>query len=241
MATVGDDAGPYIERLDALAIDRRYVTHVAGSFTPRRSSPGSQRQPVDGVSSGRDGQSHLNACPLQTGSAWESLRRRARGMQQHAAQFAKHGIPFIFDLGQAMPLFSGEDLLWFIARATYVTLNDYEARVVVERTQLSLTELAQRVKALVVTRGAEGSTFTSAVPRFMCRSRQPAASSIRSAVAMPIGRLLYGISEGWTWRPRPPGGGDGRPEDRDERRPELRCRSPLDHRSIQEAYGYRPW
>ena len=99
-----------------------------------------------------------------------------------------------------MPLFNGEELLWFIARAAYVTLNDYEARVVVERTRLSLPELAQRVKALVVTRGAEGSD----IYRGSTLIHVPAAP-VRQVVD-PIGcgdayrgGLLYGIAEELDW------------------------------------------
>ncbi len=81
------------------------------------------------------GQSHLNAVPADGGIGLGIIAPDGRdGMQQHAQQFAEHGIPFIFDLGQAMPLFDGDELLWFIARASYVTFNDYEARVVVDRT-----------------------------------------------------------------------------------------------------------
>ena len=67
-------------------------------------------------------------------------------------------IPFIFDPGQAMTLFGGEELLQFIEQATWVTVNDYEATLLEERTGLSTGELAARVAAYVVTRGAEGST-----------------------------------------------------------------------------------
>ena len=66
-------------------------------------------------------------------------------MLQHAAQFAEHGIPFVFDPGQGLPMFSGEELRWSIDRATYVAVNDYEGKMLSDRTQLSLPEVARKV------------------------------------------------------------------------------------------------
>jgi adenosine kinase len=202
MATVGDDAGPYFDRLDALAIDRRYVTRVAGSYTAQAFiTTDLNDNQLTAFHPGAMGQSHLNAVPADDGIGLGIIAPDGReGMQQHAAQFAEHGIPFIFDLGQAMPLFNGDELLWFIARANYVTLNDYEARVVVERTQLSLPELAQRVKALVVTRGAEGSDI------YLGNTLLHVPVAAARQVVDPIGcgdayrgGLLYGIAEGLDW------------------------------------------
>jgi len=164
-------------------------------------------------------------------------------MQQHAAQFAEHGIPFIFDLGQAMPLFNGEELLWFIARAAYVTLNDYEARVVVERTRLSLPELAQRVKALVVTRGAEGSDIYR-------------GSTLIHVPAAPVRQVVDPIGCGDAYRGgtalrnrRRAGLGDDRPagrchgcgQDRGRGCTKLRRRPTVDRERFHDAFGYRPW
>ena len=78
-------------------------------------------------------------------------------MLQHAAQFAEHEIPFVFDPGQGLPMFSGEELRWFIDRASYVAVNDYEGKMLSDRTQLSLAELSRKVRALIVTHGAAGS------------------------------------------------------------------------------------
>jgi len=202
MATVGDDAAPYLERLDALAIDRRYVSQVAGSYTAQAFiTTDLNDNQLTAFHPGAMGHSHLNAVPGDAAIELAIIAPDGRdGMQQHAAQCADHGIPFVFDLGQAMPLFNGEELLWFIARATYVTLNDYEARVVVERTQFSLGELAQRVKALVVTRGAEGSDI------YVGGAALHVPVAPVRAVADPIGcgdayrgGLLYGIAQGMDW------------------------------------------
>jgi adenosine kinase len=202
MATVGEDAGPYLERLDALAIDRRHVTQLAGTYTAQAFiTTDLNDNQLTAFHPGAMGQSHLNAVPAGADVSLGIIAPDGReGMQQHAQQFAEQGIPFIFDLGQAMPLFNGEELLWFIARASYVTLNDYEARVVVERTKLSLPELAARVKALVVTRGAEGSDIYFGGDTL----HVPVAPVAR--VVDPIGcgdayrgGLLYGIANELDW------------------------------------------
>jgi adenosine kinase len=202
MATVGEDATPYLERLDALAIDRRYVTSIGGSYTAQAFiTTDLDDNQLTAFHPGAMSHSHLNAVPADGGIGLGIVAPDGRdGMQQHAQQFAEHGIPFIFDLGQAMPLFNGDELLWFIARASYVTLNDYEARVVVERTRQSLPELARRVKALVVTRGAEGSDIYTAGDTL----HVPVASA--HGIVDPIGcgdayrgGLLYGIAHQLDW------------------------------------------
>jgi adenosine kinase len=81
------------------------------------------------------------------------------GMISHCAQFEQSGIPFIFDPGQGMPLFNGDELMAMVRQADFVTLNDYEAQLLQARTGKSLTELSDEVSALIVTKGAEGSDF----------------------------------------------------------------------------------
>jgi adenosine kinase len=245
MATVGDDAAPYLDRLDALGIDRRYVTQVAGSYTAQAfiTTDLSDNQ-LTAFHPGAMGQSHRNTVPASDGIGLAIIAPDGRdGMQQHAAQCADHGIPFVFDLGQAMPLFNGEELLWFIARAAYMTLNDYEARVVVERTQRSLPELARQLRALVVTRGAEGSDIYTG-DRII---RVPVAAA--RGVVDPIGcgdayrgGLLYGIAQQLDWETTgrlasvmgavkiETGGAQNYIADR----------AAIAER-FAEAYGYRPW
>ena len=79
------------------------------------------------------------------------------GMLEHARQFAEAGIPFVFDPGQGLPMFNGEELLACLQLADYCTVNDYEARLLCERTGRTIESLADEVKALIVTRGGEGS------------------------------------------------------------------------------------
>ncbi|MFN7571325.1 MAG: carbohydrate kinase family protein [Betaproteobacteria bacterium] len=197
MATVGDDAQPYLARLDAYGIDRRHVRHVPGSYTAQAFiTTDLDDNQITAFHPGAMTQSHLNAVPGDGSVTLGIVAPDGRdGMLQHAQQFADHGIPFVFDPGQGLPMFDGEDLLWFIARAHYVALNDYEAQLLIERTGLALADLSRKVKALIVTHGGAGSDLyvggeTISIPA------APAA-----AVVDPTGcgdayraGLLYGIA-----------------------------------------------
>jgi adenosine kinase len=159
MATVGSDAQPYLDRLDALGISRRFIRQVEGAYTAQAFiTTDMDDNQITAFHPGAMNQSHLNAVPgdgtIRLGIVAPDGRD---GMLQHAQQLADHGIPFVFDPGQGMPMFSGDDLLWFIQRADYVAVNDYEAKLLTEKTGLSLAELSRKVRALIATRGAEGS------------------------------------------------------------------------------------
>ncbi len=160
MATVGDDFAPYASRLDKLGLGANAYPPCAESFhRPGLHHHRPRRQPDHRVPSRRD----ESVAPEQRRLGERSLaghRRAGRpreGMLQHAVEFADLGIPFVFDPGQGMPMFSGAELLTFIEQATYVTVNDYEARMLQDKTGKTLNEIAQRVKALIVTLGGEGS------------------------------------------------------------------------------------
>jgi adenosine kinase len=159
MATVGSDARPYLERLDALGISRRFIRQVENSYTAQAFiTTDMDDNQITAFHPGAMTQSHLNAVPGDGSVRIAIVAPDGRdGMLQHAQQLADHGIPFVFDPGQGLPMFSGEELLWFIQRADYVAVNDYEARMLMEKTGLTLAELARKVRALIATRGAEGS------------------------------------------------------------------------------------
>jgi adenosine kinase len=122
------------------------------------------------------------------------------GMIQHAAQFAAARIPFIFDPGQGLPMFSGEELARFVGQATWVTVNDYEWQLLQQKTGWSVGELTQRVAALIVTRGAAGSVIYTRDGELAIPSA-PAA-----AVVDPTGcgdayraGLIHGLLHGLDW------------------------------------------
>jgi adenosine kinase len=159
MATVGSDAQPYLDRLDALGISRRFIRQLDSAYTAQAFiTTDLDDNQITAFHPGAMTQSHLNAVPADGGIRLAIVAPDGRdGMLQHAQQLADHGIPFIFDPGQGLPMFSGEELLWFVQRADYVAVNDYEAKLLAGKTGLTLAELSGKVRALIATHGAEGS------------------------------------------------------------------------------------
>jgi adenosine kinase len=123
------------------------------------------------------------------------------GMQAHAADFRARGIPFVFDPGQGLPLFSSEELATLIEQASYLAVNDYEAKLLSERTGLSIGEVAERVDARVVTHGGEGSVIHAGGDTYLIEAVRPAAlvDPTGCGDAYRAG-LLYGIAAGWDWQ-----------------------------------------
>jgi adenosine kinase len=159
MATVGGDFGPYANWLDENGISRKHVKVLDEIYTGQAFITTDQDDnQITAFHPGAMGESHQNKVGDATGVDLGIVSPDGRdGMIQHAEQFADSGIPFIFDPGQGMPMFDGDDLTRFVDQATWVTLNDYEAQLMCERTGLSVEQMAERVRALVVTRGGEGS------------------------------------------------------------------------------------
>ena len=127
MATVGDDAAPYLARLDSLGLSRTHVRQVEGSFTAQAFiTTDLDDNQITAFHPGAMNHSHLNQVADAAGTKLGILSPDGRdGMIQHAQQFAEAGIPFVFDPGQGLPMFDGADLMRFIDAATYVTVNDY--------------------------------------------------------------------------------------------------------------------
>ena len=202
MATIGDDAAPYIERLDALGLSRANLRQVPGTFTAQAFiTTDLDDNQITAFHPGAMNHSHENRVTDAAGVRLGIVAPDGRdGMLQHAEQFAAAGIPFVFDPGQGLPMFNGEDLLHFLNLATWCAVNDYEAQMLCERTGLSLEQVAQRVDALVVTRGAEGS-------QILAEGRCIDIPCVRAAaVEDPTGcgdayrsGLLYGIANGLGW------------------------------------------
>ncbi|MCB1877403.1 MAG: carbohydrate kinase family protein, partial [Chromatiales bacterium] len=159
MGTVGIDFGPYAKWMDHCGVQRRYVTEVEDSFTGQAYiTTDLDDNQITAFHPGAMNESHRNRVPTDAGVRLGIVSPDGRdGMIQHAEQFAEAGIPFIFDPGQGMPMFNGEELIRFIEQATYLTLNDYESQLMQERTRLSERQIAERVEALIVTKGGDGS------------------------------------------------------------------------------------
>jgi len=159
MATIGDDCQPYAYRLEHLKLSQRHIRQVAGTFTAQAFiTTDLDDNQITAFHPGAMNHSHLNHVGDAEGVTLGIVAPDGRdGMLQHAREFEAAGIPFIFDPGQGLPMFSGDELLKFVDMADYVAVNDYEAQLLQEKTGQTLDALAKLVKGLVVTLGARGS------------------------------------------------------------------------------------
>jgi adenosine kinase len=202
MATVGHDFGPYADWLDRHGIPRDYIRVVTSEHTGQAFiTTDLANNQITAFHPGAMAHSHLNEVAGARDVALGIVAPDGRdGMVRHAGQFAAAGIPFLFDPGQGLPMFGGEDLKTFIEQASWVTVNEYEWSLLCDRTGWNETEVARRVAALIVTRGGEGSmVYTSAG-----RLEIPPAPA--RAVEDPTGcgdayraGLLHGLLHGLPW------------------------------------------
>ena len=202
MATVGEDANPYLQRLDAQKLPQQHVRHIADTYTAQAFiTTDLDDNQITAFHPGAMNHSHENhvyeARDVSLGIIAPDGRE---GMLQHAREFYSAGIPYVFDPGQGLPMFRGEELLEFVRMADYVTVNDYECRMLQERTGATLDQLAKQVKAFVVTLGARGSVIHTAGGEIEIPSAKP------ERIADPTGcgdayraGLLYGIANGLDW------------------------------------------
>jgi adenosine kinase len=203
MATVGADSLAYHERLERLGLSPQCVRQVPDTLTAQAFiTTDLDDNQITAFHPGAMSFSHLNRVSpgLEAGLAIVAPDGRD-GMLQHARELAEHGIPFMFDPGQGLPMFSGEELLEFVGQATYVAVNDYEGKLLEERTGNSLQSLAGMVKALVVTRGADGSVIYAGGERIdiPCVPARAVIDPTGCGDAYRAG-LLYGIAAGRDWR-----------------------------------------
>ncbi len=202
MATVGDDFAPYATRLENLGLPQTHIRHVPNSFTGQAFiTTDLDDNQITAFHPGAMGNSHLNSVSMAQEVTLGIVSPDGReGMMQHALEFVERDIPFVFDPGQGMPMFSGAELLRFIEQATYVTVNDYEAKMLQDKTGKSLDEIAKRVKALIVTLGPDGSLIYTEGKQIAIPTPKP------KAIVDPTGcgdayraGLLHGIQKGWDW------------------------------------------
>lgn len=202
MGTVGRDFGPYAEWMDRQEISRRYIKMCEDTYTAQAfittDLDDNQITAFHPGAMNRSHETHVrNTQGVKLGIVSPDGRE---GMVQHAREFAAAGIPFIFDPGQGMPLFNGEELLLFLEQATWVTLNDYEAELLQERTGKSLSHLAGYVKGLIVTLGARGSRIYTdeqiieipVVPTAVVNDPTGCGDAYRAG-------LLYGLARDMDW------------------------------------------
>ncbi|MBC8006980.1 MAG: carbohydrate kinase family protein [Prolixibacteraceae bacterium] len=202
MATVGEDYQPYAYRLEKLRLGQEHVRQVPDTFTAQAFiTTDLDDNQITAFHPGAMNFSHQNhiseARDIGLGIVAPDGRE---GMLQHAREFHEAGIPFVFDPGQGLPMFNGPELMNFITHADYVAANDYEARLLQERTGKSIEELSKLVKALVVTQGAQGSLV-------VVNGKAQTVPAVKPAQVLdPTGcgdayraGLLYGIASDLDW------------------------------------------
>ncbi|OUR65239.1 carbohydrate kinase family protein [Methylophaga sp. 42_25_T18] len=202
MGTVGNDFASYASWMDKHHINRRHVHVKEGSYT-------AQAFITTDIDDNQITAFHPGAMNL----AHETLVNEAKdislaivapdgrdGMIQHAQQLHEAGIPFIFDPGQGLPMFDGDDLMTFAKQATYIALNDYEAQLFQDRTGLSPEEIAEHVEALIITRGGEGSHIYTDGKRIdiPCAKAEKLADPTGCGDSYRAG-LIHGIMHGKDW------------------------------------------
>jgi adenosine kinase len=202
MGTLGDDGSSYLERFRDQQIAAEGVRIVPGTYTAQAFIiTDLDDNQITAFHPGAMNESHRNRVGDVADIALGIVAPDGReGMRAHLAQFAQERVPVVFDPGQGLPLFSGEELLEMIDSADYVAVNDYEARLLCERTGLTLEALARRVDALIVTRGGEGSQIHVDGTMLAIPAVQPAAlvDPTGCGDAYRAG-LLYGIAHRWDW------------------------------------------
>jgi adenosine kinase len=202
MAAVGDDIDPYLSRLQRLGIDQAHLRRIPEQFTAQAFiTTDLDDNQITAFHPGAMNFSHHNHISNKLGARLAIIAPDGRdGMLQHARECADANIPFIFDPGQGLPMFSGAELDELIDLADYVAVNDYEGKMLEEKTGHSLEKIATRVQALIQTMGGEGSVI-HAKGKTVSIPVVPA-----DAVLDPTGcgdayraGLLYGITQAWDW------------------------------------------
>lgn len=201
MATVGEDGAAYLARLKSLDIDTRFVKQLDDSYTAQAMiMTDRDNNQITAFHPGAMAEAHVNVIDGSEGAVIGIVSPDGRdAMIQHAAQFKAAGIPFVFDPGQGLPMFNGEELLAFVEQATWITVNDYEGKMLCDRTGLDLAALSMKVKGLVVTLGEQGCEVWEQ------GSKTLVAPVKAKEVVDPTGcgdawrgALLYGLEQGWS-------------------------------------------
>ncbi|MDO5626610.1 MAG: carbohydrate kinase family protein [Pseudomonadota bacterium] len=200
MAAVGNDGDDYLERLRTLGISTEFVRREAGTYTAQAMiMTDRDNNQITAFHPGAMQQAHLTRIASRPDIRLGIIAPDGRdAMLQHAEQLHAAGIPFVFDPGQGLPMFDGPELAHFVEMADWVTVNDYEGRMLCERMGVTLPALSERVRGLIVTLGGEGCEVWEGGVKTHVPPVSPAE------VVDPTGcgdawrgALLFGLEQGW--------------------------------------------
>ena len=201
MATLGQDGADYLQRLKDLGISTEFVKQVADNYTAQAMiMTDRDNNQITAFHPGAMMQAHITRIEKRSDITLGIISPDGRdAMLQHAEQFCAAEIPFVFDPGQGLPMFDGAELARFIEQSTWVTVNDYEGKMLSERTGWSSADISRRVKGLVVTLGAEGCEVwvdgqkTNVPPVQAAEVVDPTGCGDAWR-----GALLFGLEQGWS-------------------------------------------
>lgn len=202
MGTVGDDFGPYSDWLNKNQLNTSHIKNIPDTFTAQAFiTTDIDDNQITAFHPGAMTESHQNSVNDAKDVSVAIIAPDGRdGMFQHAKECHEAKIPFMFDPGQGLPMFDGEELLHFIEMADYLAVNDYESQVIQDKTGLTLEQLAEKVSALIVTLGGEGSQIYADGQLY----EVPGIEA--TEIVDPTGcgdayraGLLYGMAQGWDW------------------------------------------
>ena len=200
LATLGSDGQDYLDRLNAMGVDTRHIAAAADSYTAQAMiMTDLDNNQITAFHPGAMSHAHTNPVPVRQDIRLAIVAPDGRdAMLLHAQQLHAAGIPFVFDPGQGLPMFNGPELEHFVELATWITVNDYEGRMLCDRTGLSLEALSERVEGLVVTLADQGCEV------WQRAKRTHVGGFAATAVFDPTGcgdafraALLHGLAQGW--------------------------------------------
>ena len=201
MATVGNDGLDYVAHLRNKGISTEFIRELTDTYTAQAMiMTDRDNNQITAFHPGAMSQAHLSEITARSDIKLGIISPDGRdAMLQHAEQLHAAGIAFVFDPGQGLPMFNGEELTHFVEQASWVTVNDYEGRMLSERTGLDSSEISRHVEGLVVTLGAQGcevwvdGQMTHVPPVKATQLVDPTGCGDAFR-----GALLFGLERGWS-------------------------------------------
>ena len=201
MATLGQDGADYLQRLQNLGISTEFVKQVPDNYTAQAMiMTDRDNNQITAFHPGAMMQAHITRIEKRADIALGIISPDGRdAMLQHAEQFRAADIPFVFDPGQGLPMFDGAELARFIEQSTWVTVNDYEGKMLSDRTGWSSADISRRVQGLVVTLGAEGcEVWVDGHKTLVPPVKATEVVDPTGCGDAWRGALLFGLEQGWS-------------------------------------------